>query len=186
MLRCADISLSKDLTDSFKVQNDVGINFSIMVLGTNFWPLKPPPHDFTIPLEILSMYDRFTQYYQTEHLGRKLTWLWNYSTNELRMNYLKEKYILLTSSYQMAVLLQYNQNDTMSLDQLVAATSISKDILTQELAVLAKVKLLVSEDMYQYDLNPSMCFLFNLLLSLEFRRLQIQKDPCQAQLTHHG
>jgi cullin 1 len=60
------------------------------------------------------------------------------------MNYLKEKYILLTSSYQMAVLLQYNRNDTMSLDELVDATAISKDILTQVLAVLAKAKLLVT------------------------------------------
>jgi cullin 1 len=42
-----DMSLSKDLTDSFKDcmgqnYNDMDINFSIMVLGTNFWPLSPP------------------------------------------------------------------------------------------------------------------------------------------------
>ncbi|KAL0570892.1 ubiquitin ligase (cullin) of SCF [Marasmius crinis-equi] len=38
-----------DLTDSFKermsqTHDDMDINFSIMVLGTNFWPLNPPPH----------------------------------------------------------------------------------------------------------------------------------------------
>src|SRR4051812_26512605 len=79
-----DMSLSKDLTDSFKermAQNhdDMEITFSIMVLGTNFWPLNPPPHDFVIPVEILATYDRFQKYYQTKHSGRKLTWLWNYS-----------------------------------------------------------------------------------------------------------
>ncbi|PPQ80426.1 hypothetical protein CVT25_001729 [Psilocybe cyanescens] len=155
-----DMNLSRDLTDSFKERmsqnhDDMDINFSVMVLGTNFWPLNPPPHDFVIPVEILPTYDRFQKYYQTKHSGRKLTWLWNYSKNELRTNYLNQKYILMTSSYQMAVLLQYNQNDTMSLDELVTATSISKDILTQVLAVLVKAKVLVNEETDQYDLNPN-------------------------------
>jgi len=126
-----------------------------MVLGTNFWPLNPPSHDFVIPVEVLPTYDRFQKYYQTKHSGRKLTWLWNYSKNELRTNYLNQKYILMTSSYQMAVLLQYNQNDTMSLDELVAATSISKDILSQVLAVLVKAKILINDEKEQYDLNPN-------------------------------
>jgi cullin 1 len=120
--------------------DDTDITFSIMVLGTSFWPLNPLPHDFVIPVEILSTYNRFQKYYQTKHSGRKLTWLWDYSKNELCTNYLNKKYILMTSSFQMAVLLQYNKNDTMSLDELVAATAISKEILTQVLAVLVKAK----------------------------------------------
>ncbi|GLB34233.1 putative cullin family protein [Lyophyllum shimeji] len=156
-----DMSLSKDLTDSFKERmsqnhpDDMDINFSIMVLGTNFWPLNPPPHEFVIPIEIVPTYNRFQQYYQTKHSGRKLTWLWNYSKNELRTNYLNQKYILMTSSYQMAVLLQYNRNDTMSLGELVAATSISKDILSQVLGLLVKAKILINEENEQYDLNPN-------------------------------
>ncbi|KAF5388288.1 hypothetical protein D9615_000826 [Tricholomella constricta] len=155
-----DMSLSKDLTDSFKermAQNhdDMDITFSIMVLGTNFWPLNPPPHEFVIPIEIVPTYDRFQKYYQTKHSGRKLTWLWNYSKNELRTNYLNQKYILMTSSYQMAVLLQYNRNDTMSLNELVTATSITKDIMTQVLALLVKAKILINEEREQYDLNPN-------------------------------
>ena len=60
------------------------ITFSVMVLGTNFWPLNPPTHDFIIPQEIVPTYDRFQRFYQMKHSGRKLTWLWNYSKNELR------------------------------------------------------------------------------------------------------
>jgi cullin 1 len=160
-----DMSLSKDLTDSFKERmsqnhDDMDITFSIMVLGTNFWPLNPPSHDFVIPQEIVPTYDRFQKYYQSKHSGRKLTWLWNYSKNELRTNYLNQKYILMTSSYQMAVLLQYNRHDTLSLDELVSATAISKELLTQVLALLVKAKLLVNEEQDQYDLNPGMCAFF--------------------------
>jgi cullin 1 len=154
-----DMSLSKDLTDQFKERmanhEDMDINFSIMVLGTNFWPLSAPNNDFIIPPEILSTYDRFSKYYQTKHSGRKLTWLWNYSKNELRTNYLNQKYILMTSSYQMSVLLQYNKHDTLSLEELITATAISKDILSQVLTLLVKAKVLINEETDQYDLNPN-------------------------------
>lgn len=153
------MSLSKDITDSFKERmeqnhTDMEINFSIMVLGTNFWPLNPPTHDFTIPVEIISTYERFQKYYQSKHSGRKLTWLWNYSKNELRTNYLNQKYILMTSAYQMSVLVQYNRHDTLSLEELVAATSITQDILRQVLGLLTKAKILINEEKDQYDLNP--------------------------------
>ncbi|CAL1712764.1 unnamed protein product [Somion occarium] len=155
-----DMSLSKDLTDQFKERmsqnhDDMDINFSIMVLGTNFWPLTPPSFDFIIPVDILPVYDRFTKYYQQKHSGRKLTWLWNYSKNELRTNYLNQKYILMTSSWQMAILVQYNNNDTLSLDELVAATGVTKDTLKQVLAILVKAKILINEETDQYDLNPN-------------------------------
>lgn len=154
------MSLSKDLTDQFKERmqqnhDDMDMNFSIMVLGTNFWPQSAPAGDFLVPADIQPTYERFQKYYQMKHSGRKLTWLWNYSKNELRTNYLNQKYILMTSSYQMAVLLQYNNNDTLSLDELVAATAISKDILTQVLGLLTKARVLISEETDQYDLNPS-------------------------------
>ncbi|KAB5588680.1 Cullin 1 [Ceratobasidium theobromae] len=157
-----DMQLSKDLTDQFKERMEVShdaaeldVAFSAMVLGTNFWPLNAPAHNFNIPKNILPTYERFQRYYQSKHSGRKLTWLWNYSKNELRTNYLNQKYILMTSSYQMAVLVQYNENDTLSLEELVTATGIPKDLLSQVLAVLVKAKVLINEETDQYDLNPN-------------------------------
>ena len=154
------MSLSKDLTDSFKERmeqnhNDMDINFSVMVLGTNFWPLNLPKDGLTVPTDIELIYDRFQKYYQTKHSGRKLTWLWNYSKNELRTNYLNQKYILMTSAYQMAVLLQYNHNETLTLDELATATNIGKDLLTHVLQPLVKSRILTSDETDRYDLNPS-------------------------------
>ncbi|KAH8817845.1 ubiquitin-protein ligase [Flagelloscypha sp. PMI_526] len=156
----SDVSLSKDFTDSFRERMErnhgsINISFSVMVLGTSVWPLKPPTHDYIIPQEILPTYNLFFKYYKDKHFGRKLTWLWNYSKNELRTNYLNQRYMLMTSSYQMAILLQYNRNDTLSLDELVSATSIPKHILTHVLALLTKAKVLVSSEGGQIDLNLS-------------------------------
>ncbi|KAK0436828.1 Cullin [Desarmillaria tabescens] len=153
-----DMKLSKDLADQFnpeREQDDIDMTFSIMVLGTNSWPLYPSSHGFTIPREIYPTYDRFQEYYQTKHSGRKLTWLWNYSRNELRTNYLNQRYILVTSSFQMAILVMYNDHDTLSLTELITATSIPKEVITQILSILIKAKILVNEEPEQYDLNPS-------------------------------
>ncbi|KAJ7860817.1 hypothetical protein B0H14DRAFT_557623 [Mycena olivaceomarginata] len=97
---------------------------------------------------------RGTRYYQTKHSGCKLTWLHNYSKNELRTNYTNQKYILMTPADQAAVLLQYNGNDTLSLTELQRATTFSPEILGQVLALLVKAKVLINEEKDQYDLNP--------------------------------
>lgn len=113
--------------------DNMDIYFNTMVLGLNFWPLvvRVPETDFIVPADIRPTHDRFQEFFQVNHSGRKLTWLWNYSKNELRTNYLSQRYILMTSSYQMAVLLQYNENDRLSLAELVAATGIGKEYLAQ-------------------------------------------------------
>ncbi len=169
----------KDRMQASHPDDSGDISFSIMVLGTNFWPLNPPAHEFIIPTELQQTYDRFQRYYQSKHSGRKLTWLWNYSKNELRTNYLNQKYILMTSSYQTAILMQYNIQDTLSLSELVTATSIPKGMLTQILALLVKAKVLVNEEQEQYDLNPGLsapfpveCFL-RLYLGFKSKKIRV-------------
>lgn len=65
------MSLSKDLTAQFKERQSANdeddINFSVMVLGTNFWPLNPPTHGFNIPVDITRTYEKFQRYYQSKH-----------------------------------------------------------------------------------------------------------------------
>lgn len=50
----------------------------------------------------------------------------------------------------------------MSLDELIAATSLPKETLLQILAVLVKAKILVNEEPEQYDLNPGTSSTFRL------------------------
>lgn len=132
---------------------DMGINFSTMVFGANCWPLNAPNSKFNIPADISPLYNRFSEYYRRKYSGRKLVWLWDHSRNELRTNYLNREYIFMTSSYQMAVLLQYNNHDTLTLDELVAATAINKDVLTENLTILVEAGVLVNGGRDQYELN---------------------------------
>ena len=90
----------------------------------------------------------------------------------------------MTSTYQTAVLVQYNHNDTMSLDELVAATALPKETLLQILAVLVKAKILVNEEPEQYDLNPGMFSTTSELLRMSIiyslYRLQVQENSSES------
>ena len=125
-----------------------------MILGTNIWPLAQPSTNFVIPKALLPTYTRFSQYFQQEHSGRKLTWLWNYSTNELWTNYGRQKYSFTTNSYQTAVLVLYNEYDNISINDLVRYTGINEDTLKQVLDILVKARVLLHDgDGGPYVLN---------------------------------
>ena len=187
------MSLSKKLTGSYKERmeqshNDMDITFNITVLSKNIWPIDPPKDDFIVPTDIELTYDRFQRYYQTKHSGRKLMWLWNYSDIELRANYSDQEYIFVTSAYQMAVLLQYNNNDRLTLDKLATAINLRKDLdfLAQVLQPLVKSRILISDEVDLYDFNPrasrSLIRLFVPFLSKIFR-FQIKEDSRELEST---
>jgi hypothetical protein len=170
---------------------DMDITFSVAVLGKAFWPVGPPEDGFIVPTDIQLTYDHFQRYYQSKHSGRKLTWLWNYSYNEVRANYSNQKYIFITSTYQMAVLLQYNNNDRLSVDKLATMVNLRKDsgLLTQVLQPLVKSRVLINDETDQYDFNPRgsyslmrLCVLF----SSKILRFQINEDSHEPESTSSG
>lgn len=154
----SDVNLGRELTEKFREKernngND-DVDFSMMVLGTNSWPLHPPKSDFTIPRELQRTHDRFIQFYNSMHQGRKLTWLWHLSKNELKTTYLSQKYIFMTSTYQMAILAQFNEMDQHTFKELEAGTGLEAAILKAQLNVLVKAKvLLVDDDTYDLNMN---------------------------------
>src|SRR6266511_1932892 len=178
--------LSQDLTNAFNKeleQDDTNISFGMMVVGTNISPLKQPTHSFIIPSEILTVHDRFERHYKIKHSERKLTWLWNYSTNELKTHYTSQKYTLLTSAYQMGVLMQYNEGDMFPYEELGFATGIPTELLVQILESLIKAKLLVKMmDRYVLNLSRSDPMSFKILTKLvNANRFQTQKNPSEHQ-----
>ena len=86
--------------------------------------------------------------------GRKLTWLWHVSKAELRTTYLPQRYIFMTNAYQMAILTQFNENDTQTYGDISAGTRISDETLKPQVGLLVKARVLLQEG-DTYDLNLS-------------------------------
>uniref|UniRef100_A0A8D3CFY7 Cullin-1 n=1 Tax=Scophthalmus maximus TaxID=52904 RepID=A0A8D3CFY7_SCOMX len=144
-----DIGVSKDLNEQFKKHltnsEPLDLDFSIQVLSSGSWPFQQSC-TFALPSELERSYQRFTASYASRHSGRKLTWLYHLSKGELVTNCFKNRYTLQASTFQMAILLQYNTEDSYTVQQLTDSTQIKTDILVQVLQILLKSKLLVMED----------------------------------------
>lgn len=149
-----DIQISKDLNSNYNDwqgkaldEDDMkkAVDSNYHVLGTGFWPLTPPTTQFIPPPEIVKTYQRFQTFYFDKHSGRKLTWLWNLCKGEIRANYIKSAkipYTFMVSTYQMAILLLFNEADVVTYEEAQKATMLSADWLDPSLGVFVKAKVL--------------------------------------------
>lgn len=116
-----------------------------MVLSSGSWPFQPC-QPLSLPTELVPSYQQFTNFYSCQHNGRKLTWLFSFSKGEIVTNCFKNRYTLQASTYQIAILLLFNDKTEYLVKDLIDLTQIKMETLTQVLTVLFKSKLLVSDE----------------------------------------
>ena len=148
-----DMQISKDLNSSYKEwqakvldADDLkrAVDPTYHILGTGFWPLNAPTTPFIPPTDIVKTYKRFESFYCEKHSGRKLTWLWQLSKGEIKTNYLSAKtpYTFIVSTFQIGILLLFNDSDTVTYEDIQEATTLSAEILDPSLAIFVKAKVL--------------------------------------------
>ncbi|KAF2154152.1 Cullin-domain-containing protein [Myriangium duriaei CBS 260.36] len=152
-----DMQTSKDLNSAFddwqatnldEADRKAVIDAYYNILGTGFWPLQPATTPFAPPIEIQRTYERFQNFYNSKHQGRKLTWLWHLCKGEVRANYIKMNkvpYTFQVSTYQMAILLMFNNGDLVSYDEISEATKCNKETLDPSIAIMVKAKVILPQ-----------------------------------------
>ena len=128
-----DISVSNDITAEFKNDHDGSTlcqKLSFQVLNSFAWHLNLVKTDipFNIPKELSQPLDLFQNFYKQRFLNRKLTWVHERSTCEVELLYLRKPYfVLLESSYMVSLLLLFDDQDSMSIQELQDKTHLPLD-----------------------------------------------------------
>nr|XP_045006317.1 cullin-2 isoform X3 [Jaculus jaculus] len=185
-----DMSVSADLNNKFNnfIKNqdtviDLGISFQIYVLQAGAWPLtQAPSSTFAIPQELEKSVQMFELFYSQHFSGRKLTWLHYLCTGEVKMNYLGKPYVAMVTTYQMAVLLAFNNSETVSYKELQDSTQMNEKELTKTIKSLLDVKM-INHDSEKEDVDAESSFSLNMNFSSKRTKFKIttsmQKDTPQ-------
>ncbi|KAK4948142.1 ubiquitin ligase (cullin) of SCF [Elasticomyces elasticus] len=150
-----DVQISKDLNTAYKDWHDKilddsdekrTVDSTFQILGTGFWPLNAPNTPFAPPAEVSKAMESFTRFYDQKHNGRKLTWLWQLCKGEIRANYIKSQkvpYTFQVSTYQMAILLLFNESDKIDYSEIKELTKLTDENLEPAIGILCKARVLL-------------------------------------------
>ena len=166
----------------------ISVDFQVKVLTTGSWPYKTS-NNLKLPKEVNVLHrmncsspwnpcsqhfqleacrDRFLNYYQSKHNGRKISWIWTQCRGDIKYTpagssnsyvftvslfkivefLLNKMQLFQTTTHQMAILLMFNEADELSVNEILAGTEIEteNDYLFKVLSTLLKVKLLVCKN----------------------------------------
>ncbi|XP_078393714.1 cullin-2 isoform X2 [Cetorhinus maximus] len=186
-----DMNVSADLNNKFtatflRQQDtviDLGISFQIYVLQAGAWPLtQAPSSTFAIPQELEKSVQMFELFYNQHFSGRKLTWLHYLCTGEVKMNYLSKPYVAMVTTYQMAVLLAFNNSEIVTYKELQDSTQMNEKELTKTIKSLLDVKM-INHDSNKANVDLDSVFSLNMGFSSKRTKFKIttsmQKDTPQ-------
>lgn len=147
-----DMNISADLSNKFadflRTENtDLGVGFSIFVLQAGAWPI--PQNNlpaFAIPQELERSVRMFEQFYNKHFSGRKLYWIHNLCSGDLRLGYLKKPYVVNVSTFHMGIMLCFNNSAMQSVRELVEFTKMTERDLLKHIQILIDTKILLANN----------------------------------------
>lgn len=151
-----DMRISRDMQDTYKAfrrnQESQGestgggkqVEIEVDVLTNGYWPSQNVP-PCTLPQSIQEAIERYSKYYLEKHTGRKLSWQTSAGAAELKATFGSgpdkfHRHELCVSTYQMCILLLFNDKDTLTLGQIRCETNIPDQELRRHLISLCTPK----------------------------------------------
>lgn len=176
-----DMRLSSEMNGIFKeyldkINDRLPLEVSVTVLTSTFWPmnLSTSPR-CTMPPTAIEACQSFERFYFARHSGRRLTWQPQMGTADVRAVFSKSKHLLNVSTYAMMVLLQFNQHDTLSWQELKTLTQIADADLKRTLQSLACTKYkILNKSSKGRDVLDDDTFSFNASFTCNLARIKIQ------------
>ncbi|GAB2279869.1 hypothetical protein Dimus_014505 [Dionaea muscipula] len=174
-----DIELSKEINESFRQSSQArtklpaGIEMSVHVLTTGYWPTYPPM-DVELPRELTTYQDIFKEFYLSKYSGRRLMWQNSLGHCVLKAEFPKGKKELAVSLFQAVVLMLFNDADRLGLQDIKDATRIEDKELRRTLQSLACGKVRVLQKIPKgREVEDNDSFLFNDTFTAPLYRIKV-------------
>ncbi|OMO82454.1 hypothetical protein COLO4_22989 [Corchorus olitorius] len=173
-----DMKTSQDTMQGFYASHPElaeGPTLVVQVLTTGSWPTQPSI-TCNLPSEMSALCEKFRSYYLGTHTGRRLSWQTNMGTADIKAIFGKgQKHELNVSTYQMCVLMLFNNADRLSYKEIEQATEIPASDLKRCLQSMACVKgknVLRKEPMSK-DIGEDDAFFVNDKFTSKFYKVKI-------------
>ncbi|KAF7813662.1 Cullin-1 [Senna tora] len=178
-----DLTLAKENQTSFEeyLSNnsnaDPGIDLTVTVLTTGFWP-SYKSFDLNLPAEMVKCVEVFKEFYQTKTKHRKLTWIYSLGTCNISGKFDAKPVELVVTTYQAAALLLFNSSDRLSYSEILTQLNLTDDDVIRLLHSLscAKYKILNKEPSTK-TISSTDHFEFNSKFTDKMRRIKIPLPP---------
>ncbi|XP_027089059.1 cullin-4 isoform X1 [Coffea arabica] len=174
-----DIELSKEINESFKQSSQAriklpsGIEMSVHVLTTGYWPTYPPM-DVRLPHELNVYQDIFKEFYLSKYSGRRLMWQNSLGHCVLKAEFPKGKKELAVSLFQTVVLMLFNDAEKLSFQDIKESTGIEDRELRRTLQSLACGKVRVLQKIPKgREVEDDDSFMFNDQFTAPLYRIKV-------------
>ena len=152
-----------------------GPSLTVQVLTTGSWPTQPAV-PCNLPAEVSVLCEKFRSYYLGTHTGRRLSWQTNMGTADIKAVFGKgQKHELNVSTFQMCVLMLFNNSDRLSYKEIEQATEIPAPELKRCLQSLAcvKGKNVIKKEPMSKDIGEDDLFVVNDKFTSKFYKVKI-------------
>lgn len=178
-----DLTLAKEKQAGFEdyiVSNPhahPGIDLTVNVLTTGFWP-SYKSSDLSLPEEMVKCVGSYKQYYESNNKKKKLNWISSLGSCNLNAKFTQKNIELIVSTYQAALLLLFNNTETLSYSEVKDQLNLADDDVLRLLHSLScsKYKILVKEPNTK-TVSPKDSFSFNLKFTDKMRRIRVPLPP---------
>ncbi|KAJ7104186.1 Cullin-domain-containing protein [Mycena belliarum] len=176
-----DMKISEDTMKAYKTHLSQtvapGIDLSVIVMTSTFWPIAHPTSPCTLPLEMIKTSKSFEQFYLSRHSGRRLTWQPSLGSADVRVSFKSKRHDLNVATFALVILLLFEDSgpdDFMTYEEIKQATSIVDNELQRHLQSLACAKFkILKKHPPGRDVDPTDSFSFNADFSSSLQRIKI-------------
>lgn len=181
-----DMRISRDIRDAYKTykrtqaqtQGDETtskpVDIEVDVLTAGHWPTQNSP-DCNLPKPIQGAIDHFTEFYLKKHSARKLSWQSSTGSVEIQATFSNSSYRLCVSTYQMCIIMLFNDSNMLTLGQIRSETNIPDMELRRHLISLCtpKYRILKKGSKGKHISGDNDTFTLNNGYKSQFKRVKI-------------